>query len=192
LRILIDEQAPIIREGLRAVLDGQPDIEIFTSGAPDVDSHVVICGDPTPELSAATVVERARQGHGPAGILIVSPNDDVVRIRELLAAGVSGYAREQIPVHELVRAVWVIAGGGVYVDPALAHLFTRDAPALSGREATVVRLTAWGLNTREIAARLGVGDKTAETYRTRAMTKLGVKDRSGLVRYALDRGWLRK
>ena len=95
----------------------------------------------------------------------------------------------------------VVAAGGVYLDPGMAgkvvggfvRRSTEATPAggeLSDREAEVVRQTAAGFSSKEIAAELSLSIKTVETYRARAMEKLGLDSRSGLVRYAVQQGWL--
>src|SRR5262249_51447234 len=103
---------------------------------------------------------------------------------------------------ELIDAIRVVAGGGTYLDSTLTdravHAFVRGqiesstvAEAdLSEREAEVVRLTAYGYTNKEVAAQMGISIKTADTYKARAMEKLGLHSRAALVRYALQRGWL--
>ena len=101
-----------------------------------------------------------------------------------------------------MRAIRVVWGGGVYFDPLIAGQFlgpsasparTRAAPAeLSEREAEVLRLVALGHSNKVIAAQLEVAGKTAETYKARAMEKLALRSRVDIVRYAIERGWMRE
>jgi DNA-binding NarL/FixJ family response regulator len=103
---------------------------------------------------------------------------------------------------ELVRAVRIVAAGDTYIDPAVAGQVLRarqrgHAPpgttasvALSDRESEVVRLLARGLTMKEMAVQLSLSPRTLETYRSRAMEKLGCKTRADLVRYAVSCGWL--
>jgi DNA-binding NarL/FixJ family response regulator len=120
----------------------------------------------------------------------------------LLDAGAGGYALKRSACDELVRAVRIVAAGGTYVDPVLAgHLMRTGqhrlsptgvaATGLSEREAEVVLLLAKGLTMKEMAHQLSLSPRTLETYRARALDKLGLKTRADLVRYALRCGWLR-
>jgi DNA-binding NarL/FixJ family response regulator len=103
---------------------------------------------------------------------------------------------------ELIRAIHVVAAGGVYIDPSIAgkivgnnNQTSSERPAgsstdLSEREVDVLKLTAAGHSNKSIATALAIGVKTVETYKARAMEKLGFQTRVELVRYALSRGWL--
>ena len=119
-------------------------------------------------------------------------------IRQLLAAR-RGYALKRAAPEELVHAIRAVAAGGTYLDPAIAGKvvggFVRprqaEAGELSEREADVVRLTAAGHSNKEIAAQLELSVKTVETYKARSLEKLGLNSRADLVRYAVQRGWLK-
>jgi two-component system response regulator NreC len=120
----------------------------------------------------------------------------------MLAVGASGYILKHTAADALIQAIRVVAAGGVYLEPALAdHVVARyvQRPAvtsallgtdLSGREIEVVRRVAQGYSNKEIASQLTLSTKTVETYRARAMEKLGLDSRSALVRYALEHDWL--
>jgi DNA-binding NarL/FixJ family response regulator len=121
----------------------------------------------------------------------------------LLDAGASGYALKRSACDELVRAVRVVAAGGTYVDPALSGHLLRPAArgrstarvaavSLSERETEVVKLLAEGLTMKEMAVQLSLSPRTLETYRARALEKLELKTRAELVRYAIQRGWLKQ
>ena len=102
---------------------------------------------------------------------------------------------------ELVRAIRAVASGGTYIDPELARQVAcapRGSPSeafrvpqLSAREAEVLRQIAKGASIKETAAALDLGPRTIETYRARGMEKLGLKGRGDLIRYAVQRGWLK-
>jgi DNA-binding NarL/FixJ family response regulator len=120
----------------------------------------------------------------------------------LLAAGASGYILKHAAADDLIQAIRVVATGGVYLDPGLArHVVARYAQVppvasallgttLSEREIEVVQRIAQGYTNKEVAAQLNLSVKTVETYRARAMEKLGLENRAALVRYALEHGWL--
>ncbi|MDF3068543.1 MAG: nreC 1 [Polyangiaceae bacterium] len=117
--------------------------------------------------------------------------------------GAAGYALKRSASEELVRAVRVVASGGTYVDPALAHMFVQSngrrlgpndmrTPSLSEREAEVIRLVARGQSAKEAADQLGISPRTLETYKGRAMAKLELRSRAELINYAMRNGWLRE
>ena len=135
-------------------------------------------------------------------VLALSGHEDRAYLRQLLEAGASGYVLKRAAAGELVQAIRAVAGGGVYLDPALAaHVaggfVSVDAARkaltgteLSDREEEVVRLIAEGYSNKQIAAQLSLSIKTVETYKARSLEKLGLRDRIALVRYARQQGWL--
>jgi DNA-binding NarL/FixJ family response regulator len=136
-------------------------------------------------------------------VLALTVHEDRGYIRQLLAAGATGYALKRAAPEELVHAIRVVAAGGMYLDPAVAAKvaggFVKQAGTeaaaegeLSEREEEVARLTAAGHGNKEIASRLDLSVKTVETYRARALEKLGLKGRAELVRYAAQQGWLQE
>ena len=138
-------------------------------------------------------------------VLALTVHEDKGYIRQLLAAGAAGYVLKRGAAEELIHAIRVVAAGGVYLDPAVAgqvvggfvrrpvgETSPKGGIDLSEREAEVARLTAAGHSNKEIAARLDLSVKTVETYRARAMEKLGLQTRAELVRYAVQQGWLRE
>jgi DNA-binding NarL/FixJ family response regulator len=135
-------------------------------------------------------------------VLAFSAHEEVAFARLLLSAGASGYALKRSACDELVRAVRVVAKGGTYVDPSLARVLMgsgqrRQSPSgglavsLSEREGEVIRLIAKGHTSKEMAQTLGLSPRTLETYKARAMSKLDLRTRADLIRYALRCGWLR-
>jgi DNA-binding NarL/FixJ family response regulator len=134
--------------------------------------------------------------------LALSVHEDTSYLRQLLAAGAAGYILKHAAADDLIQAIRLVAAGGVYLDPALAgHVVARyvRVPAvasallgtdLSERETEVVQRIAQGYSNKEVGAQLNLSVKTVETYRARAMDKLGLESRSALVRYALEHDWL--
>ena len=119
----------------------------------------------------------------------------------MLDAGAAGYALKRSACDELVRAVRIVASGGRYIDPSLAGLgvgalrpaaaVATAAVSLSEREAEVIRMIAHGHTSKEMAQALNLSPRTLETYKARAMSKLNLRSRAELIRYALRSGWLR-
>jgi DNA-binding NarL/FixJ family response regulator len=135
-------------------------------------------------------------------VLVLTVHEDRAYLSQLLELGVSGYLLKRSASEELIRALHAIVAGGMYLDPAVAGKVigrpARDAANpqagqtadLSGRETDVLRLVACGHSNKEISARLNISVKTVETYKARAMEKLGYRSRVEVVRYAAEKGWL--
>ena len=132
-------------------------------------------------------------------ILVLSMQDDPRYVREAFAAGASGYVLKEAADVEVVQAIREVARGGRYVHPELgARLVVAEAAAerradedpLSEREREVLRLLALGYTNQEIAKRLFISVRTAETHRAHVMQKLRLGSRAELVRYALANGLL--
>ena len=156
-----------------------------------------------PILGGAEATRRITELEGPTRIIGLTAHEDSAYARIFFRAGGSGYVLKRSASEDLVRAIRVVAAGGTYVDPALAKQLlpvrSKSSPParmfrtteLSEREAEVIRLVAQGHATKEIAGRLELSPRTLETYRARAMEKLGLKTRADIVRYAAQCGWLR-
>jgi DNA-binding NarL/FixJ family response regulator len=211
LRVFLADDHVVVREGLKALItaasgmavvgeaaDGLAACELVAVLRPDV----VVMDVSMPGLTGAQATERLRRECPAVKVLALTVHEDKGYLRQLLAAGAAGYVLKRAAAEELVRAIRVVAAGGVYLDPSLAGKvvggFVRPPAAggpasggeLSDREADVVRLTAAGYGAKEIATRLDLSPKTVETYKARAMEKLGLESRADVVRYAVQRGWL--
>jgi DNA-binding NarL/FixJ family response regulator len=210
IRVLLADDHAVVREGLKALLTSQPDIEVVGEAADgpsavsltaELDPDVVVVDVSMPGLSGAQVTERLLAARPDRKVLVLTVHEDKGYLRQLLEAGAAGYVLKRAAASELVQAIRTVAGGGTYLDPSLAGSvvddFVRPAPEretpaveLSEREAEVVRLIALGYSNKEIAAQLKLSVKTVETYKTRSMEKLHIRSRVDIVRYAAKRGWL--
>mgnify|MGYP003289166723 CR=1 FL=1 len=210
VRVVIVDDHPVVRSGLRLLLDAEQDIEtvgeagtardaIFEVRAqkPDVVLMDVVLPDRTGIEATPDVLKEAPE----AKVLILSMQDDPSYVRQAFAAGAVGYVLKEAADSEVVAAVREVAGGGRYVHPTLgARIAAADADAaakadtdpLSEREREVLRLLALGHTNQEIAKQLFISVRTAETHRSHIMQKLRLSSRAELVRYALERGLLEK
>ena len=212
LRVLLAGDCPLVRAGLRALLAPQPDVDVVGEAAdaaaalraaralrPDV--AVVDLSGAGPD--GAGLPARLRQECPALKVLVLTPRGDRGSIRQVLRAGACGCVLKRAAAEELIQAIRVVARGGVYLDPPLSarvvdRLLEEAAPGspdpadLSEREAEVLRLIAVGFSNKEVAARLDISVKTVETYKARSMQKLGLRNRTDIVRYALRRGWLQE
>jgi two-component system response regulator NreC len=208
IRVLIVDDHAVVRSGLRLLLDAQEDIEtvgeagdartaIFEARAKKPD--VVLMDVVLPDRSGLEVTPDVLKEAPDAKVLVLSMQDDPRYVKEAFSVGASGYVLKEAADSEVVAAVREVAGGALYVHPALgARVAAADAAAaaraeedpLSDREREVLRLLALGHTNQEIAQRLFISVRTAETHRAHIMQKLRLSTRAELVRHALSQGLL--
>lgn len=211
LRILLADDHVVVREGLKSLINAQTGMTVVGEAVDGLTAcqeakrlrpDLVVMDVSMPKLTGSQATERLAKECPQVKVLALTVHEDKGYIRQLLAAGAAGYVLKRAAAAELIHAIRVVAGGGIYLDPTMAgkvvggfvHRGSSDhdshSAALSEREAEVGRLTAAGYSNKEVAARLELSVKTIETYRARAMEKLGLQSRADLVRYAVQQGWL--
>jgi DNA-binding NarL/FixJ family response regulator len=211
LRVFLVDDHTVVREGLKALIADQPDMEVVGEAADgrtacarafELCPDVVVMDISLPELNGAQATEQLRRACPDARVLVLTVHEDLGYLRQMLEAGASGYVLKLAGSEELIRAIRAVAAGGIYLDPNLSArlaggLVRKESvraalqtDALSDREAEVVRLIARGRSNKEIADQLGISAKTVETYKARSLEKLGLRTRADLVRYAIQRGWV--
>jgi len=212
LRVFLVDDHPIVRSGLKALVDAQADMLVVgetgdgltaIQAVTELKPDVVVMDVSLPGLGGAEVTEQVRRASPALKVLALTAHEDRGYVQLLLKAGASGYVLKRAAADDLVRAIRAVAAGGIYLDPSVAGhvvsgLARRGEPGrpvaggeLSERESEVLRLIAQGHAIKEIAATLDVSARTVETYKERAMEKLELKSRAEIVRYALRRGWLK-
>jgi DNA-binding NarL/FixJ family response regulator len=205
IRVVLADDHALVRDGLRAVLAREPDIQVVGEAADGRDAlRVVETAKPDvavldlsmPLLNGLDVARQlVAQERGPRAILITMHAEDRY-VLDALRAGVRGYVLKKQAAADLVRAIREVAEGRVYLSPgvgaAVADAIRTGGPAsderLTPREREVLQLVAEGKTTKEIAAILGVSVKTADAHRTHLMQKLDIHDIAGLTRCALRLG----
>jgi two-component system response regulator NreC len=211
LRIILADDHTILRQGLRALIDSQPDMEVVAEAANGVEAvtkarqvlpDVVIMDIGMPEMDGAQAAELLKRELPQIKVLALTVQEDTSYLSQMLKAGASGYVLKRAAADELINAIRIVASGGHYLDPGLttrlvANHFGQQPvqaeekrPALSKREQDVMSMIAWGYTNKEIAATLRISVKTVETYKARLMVKLDLRSRVDIVRYALRQGWL--
>jgi len=211
LRIILADDHGVVREGLKSLINGQSDLEVIGATgdgasacqmAEELRPHVVVMDVSMPGMTGDRAAARLKENCPEIKILALTVHEDKEHLRRLLAAGASGYLLKLATGEELLRAVRVVAAGGVYLDPAVAGKVVgelvnepeRSAPAqearLTEREAEVILRVARGFSNKEIAAQLDISVKTVETHKLRSMEKLKLRSRADVVQFALKRGWL--
>jgi DNA-binding NarL/FixJ family response regulator len=211
LSILLVEDHKMVREGLRMLINAQADMKVVgeadngrmaINAVQQLKPDVVVMDVSMPELNGLEATERLKRLCPDIQILILTRHTDDGYLQRMLQAGANGYVLKQSASEELVRAIRYVAAGKSYLDPAVtatvvgSALGTRVArglslkKALSLREEEVLRLIARGYLSKEVAARLQISIKTAETHKANAMQKMAMKSRIDIVAYALLEGWL--
>ncbi len=209
IRIALCDDHAVVRSGLRAILEAEPDLEVVgESGtaaeavelAREAQPDVFVMDIGLPDRSGIAATAEVCQASPATRVLVLTVHDDVTYLRRAFDAGAAGYLVKEAADVELVQAVRQVAAGKQYVHPSLgAALLAREVatarPAgpggeLSEREVEVLRLIAGGLTNAEIAARLYVSVRTVETHRAHIHQKLDVRTRAGLVRVAREAGVL--
>ena len=151
-----------------------------------------------PKMNGAEAAQRIVSECPGTRVLALTRHADQGYLRNLLAAGATGYVLKQSAADTLIGAIRVVAEGGTYVEPTLAGRIVdralgrqgKGGDTLSSREEDVLRAIAWGRSNKEIATELGLSIKTVESYKATAKQKLQLRSRTEILRYALARGWL--
>lgn len=211
LRVVLADDHAVVREGLKALLNAQPDIEVIGEAADgesacraakELAPDVLVMDLSMPVLGGADATALVHRDCPDVRVLALTVHEEPLYLTQLLRAGASGYVLKRAAAVELVHAVRMVARGGTYIDPSLAgtvvegYLDARAAAerpthdALSEREREVLERIARGFSNKEIAAELGLSVKTVETYKGRVAEKLNLRTRVDIVRYAARQGWL--
>ena len=211
LRVLLADDHAVVREGLKALVNAQPDMEVISEAADgeatwlaakELRPDVVVMDLSMPVLGGAEATERMRRDCPGVKVLALTVHEERSYLTQLLRAGASGYVLKRAAAADLVQAVRTVAAGGTYLDPSIAELVVEgylDArevakrPShhmLSEREREVLVSIARGFSNKEIASALGISVKTVESYKARVAEKLDLRSRVEIVRYAAREGWL--
>ncbi len=206
IRVLIADDHPVVRQGLRTFLDVQDDIVVVGEAADGTEAveltqtlapDVILLDLKMPGLDGVGVLEEFRARGLAARALILTSAAGAGPVASAMAAGAVGYLYKDVDPEALVRAIRTAADGNVVLAPAAAGPLTgfavvRQEPsgwdALTEREREVLGLVAQGRSNREIAKTLGVAEKTVKTHVSSVLTKLGVQDRTQAAVYAVRRG----
>jgi DNA-binding NarL/FixJ family response regulator len=212
LRLLLVDDHAVVREGLKRLIGGQPDLEVVGEASDgneaiarmkELQPDVVMMDVSMPGLSGVDATAQLKALCPAVRVLALTVHEDDAYAREFLKAGAVGYLLKRASTEELLRAIRAVAAGKIYLDPRIADRLVNTLieperarssaiAELSEREAEVLRLIALGYANKEIAAQLDLSIKTIETYKARSMEKLGLRSRVDIVRIAVERGWLQR
>jgi NarL family two-component system response regulator LiaR len=221
IRILLADDHPIVREGLRAVLETQPDFVVVAEAGDGEEAlrlarehhpDILLVDLQMPGLNGAEVIQRIRATQIETRAIVFTAYDTDENIWAAVQAGAQGYLLKGAPREEIFRAIRVAQQGGSLLEPLVAARLlqrmsatppaTPDEPLLSrrtalpsvpltAREREVLHLLAQGLPNKEIAARLVISERTAKFHVSAIMSKLGATNRTEAVTFAAQRGLIR-
>ena len=205
IRILLADDHPIVREGLAAVLSTQPEFEIVgqaNDGAEAVDlasalkPDIVVLDLAMAQLDGVQALRAMRTENKDLKVLVFTASETDDRIIGAVQAGAQGYLLKGAPREELFSAIRIIAKGGSLLSPVVAARLlermggplTSLSEPLTEREREVLQLVAQGLQNKEIAARLGIRERTVKFHVSTILGKLGAANRVEAVRLAVQQG----
>lgn len=210
-RVFLADDHVLVRDGVKSIINAQPDMSVVgeADDGPDtiakcrqLQPDVVITDISMAGMNGAEVTRQLSRLCPSSKTLVLTMHESAAYLRQMLEAGASGYVIKRSSSEDLLHGIRSVADGGTYIDPRVAEKLaagmraqksTDKSPvsaALSEREMDVIRMTAEGYTSREIAQTLNIGKKSVDTYKSRAMSKLGLESRTDIVRYAMSQGWL--
>jgi len=213
IRILIADDHKIVCDGLKALLEAQPEMEIIAQAASGreavklVQKHkptMVIMDVAMPDLNGLEAARQILSAHPHIKVIALSMHADRRYVTGMLSAGASGYILKHCAFEELVHAIHIVLSNQVYLSPAVAGIVVQELAqsksvrarqsiaafpqALTSREREVLQLIAEGHSAREIAQRLHLSVKTIETHRRQLMEKLEIHSVADLTKFAIREG----
>jgi DNA-binding NarL/FixJ family response regulator len=209
IKILLADDHKITRQGLRSLLEKEPDMEVIAEAeegrttvrlARKLLPDVVVMDVTMPDLNGIEATRQILAELPNVRVIALSMHSDNLFVSEMLKSGASGYLLKDCAFEELTRAIHVVVDGKTYLSPAISevvvddylhHLFKTESPGskvLTGREREVLQLIAEGNSTKQVALKLHVSFKTVETHRRQIMGKLKINTIAELTKYAIRLG----
>ena len=206
IKILIADDHAVVAEGLKSLIEAQPDMEVVALAGDGRDAvrkslektpDVVVMDNAMPELNGTEAARIIRSRCAHTRVVMLSMHSNSVHIHRALQAGAGGYVLKESVGRELVDAIRTVHAGRRYLSKPLADdlldRLVHDVPEdplsrLSARERQVLQMIAEGTAVVDIARKLSLSRKTVETYRERMMEKLGLNDFAGLIKFAIQQG----
>ena len=207
--VLIADDHSIVRQGLRALIDGDKDFQLVGEADNGLEAvrlvenlkpNLLIVDLMMPGLNGLEVARQTKEISPVTRIVVLSMYSDEAYVLEALRKGATGYVLKDAQSTDLLKALHAVAGGHHYLSPPLSEraieVYARKAGSatldlfetLTKREREVLQLAAEGLSQNEIAQRLAISPRTSETHRANLMRKLGLQNQTDLVRFAIRRG----
>jgi len=208
LKILLADDHRIVCDGLRSLLEREPDMEVIAEAhdgrsavslARELRPDVVVMDVGMPDLNGIEAARKISAARRDVKLIALSMHSDKRFVAGMLRAGAAAYVLKECAFEELAAAIRAVTAGRTYLSPAVADLLVGDylrrlsskdglAPELTPREREVLQLIAEGHTTKAIAERLGVSVKTVDTHRQNMMRRLGMHTVAELTKYAVREG----
>jgi DNA-binding NarL/FixJ family response regulator len=210
IRIALVDDHPVVLAGIRALLQGAPEVELVGEANTGATGLKLICECipdiavidlSLPDISGMELARRVSRRCPEVKIIALTVHEDRAYVHPVLEAGARGYLLKRSAADELLRAIRAVNQGTIYLDFAIAEKASTGAPELepaggseggelSRREEDVLKFVAQGFSNKQIAGELEVSVKSVETYKARAAEKKGLHSRADIVRYGIRQGWL--
>ena len=211
LKILLAEDHRIMREGLKRLIDEQPNMEVVGEAddgidawqkACDLEPDIILMDVSLPRMNGADATAKIRELCPQVKVIALTAHRASAYLNQMLKAGASGYVLKHGAFDELLDAIQTVSKGGRYIDRASQEVMLNAPPdnvtwkgdpqgkPLSEREIQVISLVANGYTNKEIANKLAISVKTVESHKANSMQKLDLKSRAEIVDYARFRGWI--
>jgi len=205
IRILISDDHPVVRTGLRGMINGEPDFEVVGEAengkeavamTGELRPQVVLMDLRMPEMDGVTAIGHIKAEQPEVQVLVLTTYESDADILRAIETGATGYLLKDTPREELFEAIRLVARGESPLDPGVAaRLMQRmrgpSEEGLSTREIEVLELVARGTSNKEIAKQLWVSETTVKSHMLHIFDKLSVTDRTAAVTAALKRGIIR-
>ena len=205
IRVLIADDHGVVRSGLTMLIDRQVDMEVAAEAEDGIDAveralqsrpDVAVLDVSMPRLTGLHAARQIRDHAEEIHVLMLSMHDDEAYFFDALEAGASGYVSKRGADGDLIDAIRTVAGGGTFLNSRTQQTLMRkwlengvtEPDELTPRELEVTKLIAEAFTNRQIAEALNLAEKTVESHRANVLSKLGMRDRVELVRYAIRRG----
>jgi DNA-binding NarL/FixJ family response regulator len=214
ISVLLVDDHTVVRQGLRALLSAEEDIEVQGEAengrqavvlAKRLTPDVVVMDVAMPLLNGLEATRQILKAVPSAKVLVLTSYGDDDCVAQMMDAGASGYLIKQTAANDLLKAIREVRRGNAYFSPVIARrlrdqcreAFTtgqspRKATELTSREGEVLQLIAEGFSNKQIAAELSISIKTVEKHRQQVMNKLNIHDVAGLTRYAIAKGMIER
>jgi DNA-binding NarL/FixJ family response regulator len=211
LRILLADDHPVVLAGIKSLVTAEEGLNVVGEARDGISAlemaialqpDIAIIDISMPRLLGTVLANRLRESCPDCKLIALTVHEDRGYLRQMLESGVAGYLLKRSAAEVLVKAVRIVAAGGMFIDPDMSPKAFDKVPAgtpepadnpgadLSKREIEVLRLLSEGYSSKAVAAQLDIAVKTIETYKARAFEKLGFQSRVELIRYAVSKGWL--
>jgi DNA-binding NarL/FixJ family response regulator len=214
ITVLIADDHAVLRAGLKLLISTQSDMQVVGEAENGLQAlervqmlqpDILLLDLAMPGVGGLEILRQLVRTHAGVSVLVLTMHEEENYLRQALEAGAAGYVPKSAADTELLSAIRAVAKGDMYIHPSQTKsLLGRMLPesvastpstvgeaALSDREQEVVKLVALGHTNQQVADQLHLSVKTVETYRARAMQKLGLRSRAALVRYAIEDGMIR-